>query len=176
MRSRGRLHAHAGSRGDSAIDHYARPEAFGLTFQQVQKYESGMNRMGSSRLQQAASILGVPVSYFFEGGDGGPFKSASNLSPSYVDDFVASEDGLRLALRQAQMESRELKRHVFLLCDCQRHRLPSTSIPALHFGKRLNSAAHRPELGALRTGGKEIMKAISLAIALFALPPWRISQ
>lgn len=47
-------------------------EAFGLTFQQVQKYESGMNRMGSSRLQQAASILGVPVSYFFEGGDGGP--------------------------------------------------------------------------------------------------------
>ena len=86
MRSRGRLHAHAGSRGDSAIDHYARPEAFGLTFQQVQKYESGMNRMGSSRLQQAASILGVPVSYFFEGGDGGTFKSASNLSPSYVDD------------------------------------------------------------------------------------------
>ena len=69
-------------------------EAFGLTFQQVQKYES---RMGSSRLQQAASILGVPVSYFFEGGDSGPFKSASNLSPSYVDDFVASEDGLRLA-------------------------------------------------------------------------------
>jgi transcriptional regulator with XRE-family HTH domain len=72
-------------------------EAFGLTFQQEQKYESGMNRMGSSRLQQAASILGVPVSYFFEGGDSGPFKSASNLSPSYVDDFVASEDGLRLA-------------------------------------------------------------------------------
>ncbi len=71
-------------------------EAFGLTFQQVQKYESGMNRMGSSRLQQAASILGVSVSYFFEGGDGGPFTS-SNLSPSYVDDFVASEDGLRLA-------------------------------------------------------------------------------
>ena len=52
--------------------------------------------MGSSRLQQAASILNVPVSYFFEGGADGPFESPSGLSPSYVDDFVASQDGLRL--------------------------------------------------------------------------------
>ena len=71
-------------------------EAFGLTFQQVQKYEKGMNRMGSSRLQHAADILGVPVSYFFEGGADGPFELPGGLSPSYVDDFVASEDGLRL--------------------------------------------------------------------------------
>ena len=70
---------------------------FGLTFQQVQKYEKGANRMGSSRLQQAAGILGVPVSYFFEGGADGPFNSASDVSSSYVDDFVASEEGLRLA-------------------------------------------------------------------------------
>lgn len=72
-------------------------EAFGLTFQQVQKYERGVNRMGASRLQQAADILGVPVSYFFEGGANGPFESPGGLSPTYVDDFVASADGLRLA-------------------------------------------------------------------------------
>jgi transcriptional regulator with XRE-family HTH domain len=39
--------------------------AFGLTFQQVQKYEKGMNRMGASRLQQAANILNVSVPFFF---------------------------------------------------------------------------------------------------------------
>jgi transcriptional regulator with XRE-family HTH domain len=45
-------------------------EAFGLTFQQVQKYEKGVNRMGSSRLQRAAEILEVSVPFFFEGGAG----------------------------------------------------------------------------------------------------------
>ena len=40
--------------------------ATGLTFQQIQKYERGTNRMGSSRLFQLASLLSVPVSYFFE--------------------------------------------------------------------------------------------------------------
>ena len=42
-------------------------DAIGLTFQQVQKYEKGTNRMGSSRLQQIANVLKVPVTFFFEG-------------------------------------------------------------------------------------------------------------
>ena len=70
-------------------------KALGLTFQQVQKYEKGANRMGSSRLQQAADVLGVAAAFFFEGAGGGPYGSA--LSPAYIDDFVASEEGLRLA-------------------------------------------------------------------------------
>lgn len=70
-------------------------ERLGLTFQQVQKYEKGMNRIGASRLQQAADILGVTVPYFFEGSDEGPYKGA--LSPSCIDDFVSSSEGLRLA-------------------------------------------------------------------------------
>src|SRR3954454_21170955 len=70
--------------------------AFGVSFQQVQKYEKGMNRMGSSRLQHAASILNIPVSYFFEGGADGTFESPSDLPPSYVGDFVTTSDGLRL--------------------------------------------------------------------------------
>jgi transcriptional regulator with XRE-family HTH domain len=45
-----------------------------LGFQQVQKYEKGVNRMGSSRLQQAADILGVTVPFFFEGATGGTYK------------------------------------------------------------------------------------------------------
>src|SRR4030081_2494432 len=71
--------------------------AFGLTFQQVQKYEKGVNRMGSSRLQQAADILEVAVPFFFEGSDGGPYKpDGKAVSPAYIDDFVSSDDGLRL--------------------------------------------------------------------------------
>ena len=42
-------------------------DALGLTFQQVQKYEKGTNRVGASRLQQIAQILQVPVAFFFEG-------------------------------------------------------------------------------------------------------------
>src|SRR2546423_13379469 len=45
-------------------------EALGLTFQQVQKYEKGTNRIGASRLQQISIILGVPVSFFFDGSPG----------------------------------------------------------------------------------------------------------
>jgi transcriptional regulator with XRE-family HTH domain len=73
-------------------------ERLGLTFQQVQKYEKGKNRMGASRLQQAADVLGVAVPFFFEGGTDGPFKSVGRApSSAYIDNFVASEDGLRLA-------------------------------------------------------------------------------
>jgi len=73
-------------------------DALGLTFQQVQKYEKGTNRMGASRLQQAADILGVAVPFFFEGAVGGTYKpDGSAPSPAYIDDFVTTSDGLRLA-------------------------------------------------------------------------------
>jgi transcriptional regulator with XRE-family HTH domain len=42
-------------------------EKLGITFQQIQKYEKGTNRIGASRLQQISQILQVPVSFFFEG-------------------------------------------------------------------------------------------------------------
>src|ERR1700710_1837820 len=43
----------------------------GLTFQQIQKYEKGANRIGASRLQAIGKILEVPVAYFFDGAPGG---------------------------------------------------------------------------------------------------------
>jgi transcriptional regulator with XRE-family HTH domain len=70
--------------------------ALGLTFQQVQKYEKGMNRMGVSRLQHAANILGVTVPFFFDGAPGGHELSKTAPSPAYVNEFVSSEEGLRL--------------------------------------------------------------------------------
>src|SRR3954453_19971957 len=65
-------------------------EALGLTFQQVQKYEKGVNRMGSSRLQHASEILRVSVPFFFEGAPGGHALSETAPSPAYVDEFVSS--------------------------------------------------------------------------------------
>jgi transcriptional regulator with XRE-family HTH domain len=92
------IDAHVGSRlrlrrVEQGMTQEKLADAFGLTFQQVQKCEKGMNRMGSSRLQHAASILNVPVSYFFEGGADGPFESPNDLSPSYIDNFVTTSDG-----------------------------------------------------------------------------------
>ena len=91
-------------------------EALGLTFQQIQKYEKGVNRIGASRLQQAADILGVPVSFFFEGGADVPFESdGSAPSPAYLDDFVSSEDGLRLAKAFMQIPRSALRLRIVAL-------------------------------------------------------------
>ena len=68
----------------------------GVTFQQVQKYEKGMNRISASRLQQAAHILDVSVPFFFEGAPGGYKLEEDAPSSAYVNEFVSSEDGLRL--------------------------------------------------------------------------------
>src|SRR5262245_3262599 len=67
-------------------------KAFGLSFQQVQKYEKGVNRIGSSRLQQAAQVLEVDIPFFVEGGPGNE-RDATPL-PSYVDEFVQVRTGL----------------------------------------------------------------------------------
>jgi transcriptional regulator with XRE-family HTH domain len=72
--------------------------ALGLTFQQVQKYEKGTNRIGASRLQQIAGILGVPVDFFFDGApqmqEGGGF--AEGPASGYVADFLSTAEGVQL--------------------------------------------------------------------------------
>src|SRR5690349_17989111 len=55
-------------------------DALGLTFQQVQKYEKGANRIGASRLQQIAHILQVPVSFFFEGAPSAPGAQVDGMA------------------------------------------------------------------------------------------------
>jgi transcriptional regulator with XRE-family HTH domain len=54
-------------------------EALGLTFQQVQKYERGANRVGASRLWEMSRVLEVPVSYFFEELGGAPSDASEGL-------------------------------------------------------------------------------------------------
>jgi transcriptional regulator with XRE-family HTH domain len=87
--------------------------ALGLTFQQVQKYEKGANRMGSSRLQHAADVLGVAVPFFFEGaGEGQPDGSAP--SPAYFD-VLATKEGRRLAKAFIRLRPEERRRIIDLV-------------------------------------------------------------
>src|SRR5512144_1595446 len=72
-------------------------EALGLTFQQIQKYEKGTNRVGASRLQQISEVLQVPVSFLFDGGPSGGIGgtgSTEGASPAYIADFLATSEGL----------------------------------------------------------------------------------
>ncbi len=75
-------------------------ENLGITFQQIQKYEKGTNRVGASRLQAIASILTVPVSFFFEDAPGQPHGGQPGLAEdsqtTYVVDFINSAEGLQL--------------------------------------------------------------------------------
>ena len=71
--------------------------------------------MGASRLQHAADILGVTVPFFFEGGADGPFESPSDLAPSYVDDFVTTSDGLRLAKAFMRIPKPAVRHHIVAL-------------------------------------------------------------
>jgi len=95
-------------------------DALGLTFQQVQKYEKGTNRIGASRLQQIAQILQVPVSFFFEGaphsaGHHGGMSEAP--SPGYVADFLATSDGLSLTKAFMRIKSSKLRRRIVDLVE-----------------------------------------------------------
>jgi len=88
-------------------------EALGLTFQQVQKYEKGTNRVGASRLQQISEILRVPVSFLFDGGPSGAVNSegfSEGSSPAYVSDFLATSEGLALTRAFTRITDAKMRR------------------------------------------------------------------
>jgi transcriptional regulator with XRE-family HTH domain len=101
-------------------------DALGLTFQQVQKYEKGTNRIGASRLQHISQILQAPVPFFFEGvtdASGVPptaqgtaeAPSPSQVSDSYVTDFFATSDGLFLMKAFMRIADPKLRRSIVRL-------------------------------------------------------------
>jgi transcriptional regulator with XRE-family HTH domain len=87
--------------------------ALGLSFQQVQKYEKGTNRIEASRLQHIASIQQVPISFFFEDAPG-----QSSILDEPCDDvsgFLATTDGLALTKAYMQIENAKLRRSIVAL-------------------------------------------------------------
>lgn len=94
-------------------------EHLGLTFQQVQKYEKGVNRIGASRLFDLARVLGVPVQFFY---DEVPDAQADNSAPiagfaeppseTYVIEFLSSREGMELNKAFARISDPRLRRAV----------------------------------------------------------------
>jgi len=92
-------------------------KALGLTFQQVQKYEKGTNRISASRLHRLASILQVTVPFFFEGAPQQSAKSQGKTEPDFVTEFLATHDGLTLTKAFMQIEDAKLRRRIVNLVE-----------------------------------------------------------
>ena len=95
-------------------------DALGLTFQQVQKYEKGTNRLSASKLQESANFLQVPVTFFFEGAPsvpGAPQAKGASPSPAYVTDFLATRDGLALIKAFMRIKDAKLRRRAVNLVE-----------------------------------------------------------
>ena len=94
-------------------------KALGLTFQQVQKYEKGVNRISASRLQHLCKILNVPVSFFFEG------APQTNGAPDPVEDgeataltaLLATPDGIALVTAYTRVRDPKVRRAIIALVE-----------------------------------------------------------
>ncbi len=89
-------------------------EAVGLTFQQIQKYERGANRMGSSRLYQFAEFLDVPISFFFDDMPGGVETRVVNgyIPSEEPDDVMARDETLELVRMYYAAKTPEVRKRL----------------------------------------------------------------
>jgi transcriptional regulator with XRE-family HTH domain len=84
-------------------------KAVGVSFQQIQKYEKGTNRIGASRLQKLAHALQVPISYFFQGvGD----ASVTNSDNDHILAFLGTAQGLALAKSFMRIKNPTIRRRI----------------------------------------------------------------
>ncbi|MEA2888117.1 MAG: hypothetical protein QOD11_2477 [Bradyrhizobium sp.] len=103
------------ARTERKISRITLGEAIGLTDQQIQKYETGINRIGASRLQHICTVLEIPVAYLFEGALGSP--PAKGGMPEDVVDFMESEEGMRLVAAFERITDRKMRRGIVRLTD-----------------------------------------------------------
>ena len=86
--------------------------ALGLTFQQVQKYERGTNRISASKLYETALALKVPVVHFFDGYDDGLVDFNESSSEQSVKDFLSTSEGVELAEAFPRIKNAKYRRKV----------------------------------------------------------------
>jgi len=103
-------------------------DAIGVAFQQVQKYEKGVNRVGSGRLYRIADTLKIPVTYFFDG-LAGPKKVAGNISGGL--EFVRTAGTLRL-LRAFEKMDRRAQGHFLALIEIMTSGRKASRPPSIH--------------------------------------------
>jgi transcriptional regulator with XRE-family HTH domain len=109
------IDVHVGSRirmwrTERKISRITLGEAIGLTDQQIQKYETGTNRIGASRLQRICAVLEIPVSFLFEG-ELGPSPGESGM-PQDIIDFMESEEGVRFVAAFSRITDRKMRRGI----------------------------------------------------------------
>jgi transcriptional regulator with XRE-family HTH domain len=96
-------------------------DAIGITFQQIQKYESGANRVGASRLQQISEALGVSPFYFFEGaptvGTRAPTPIEGELSERAIVSFLGTRDGAALVRGFLAIKQKPIRRALIDFID-----------------------------------------------------------
>jgi transcriptional regulator with XRE-family HTH domain len=85
-------------------------DLLGLTFQQVQKYEKGINRIGAGRLFEIARILDVPIDFFYDGV--GPPSDGVGEARAPVMEFVSSTEGLQLSLAFMKIRDPKVRKRV----------------------------------------------------------------
>jgi transcriptional regulator with XRE-family HTH domain len=89
-------------------------DKLGITFQQIQKYEKGSNRVSAGRLKQIAEILEVPVSFFFEGASGND-DATKNINEAF--NFLETAASVRLVRAFAEIENQNIRSSIVTLVE-----------------------------------------------------------
>lgn len=116
-----------------AISQETLGQKVGVTFQQIQKYEKGANRVGASRLSQIAAALNVEVSYFFEGQQAGTIQAVpgSDRDFSGVREFLSTREGVDLITAFVAIGNPQVRHHIIKLTQAlARSDRPEASDPA----------------------------------------------
>ena len=92
-------------------------DKIGVTFQQVQKYEIGRNRMGASRLEQAAAALDVPISFFFDGAAAGAPKMTGKNAAASVFGLIQTSGAVRMVKAFHKIRSRKSRQILVEICE-----------------------------------------------------------
>jgi transcriptional regulator with XRE-family HTH domain len=119
-------------------------DALDLTFQQVQKYEKGANRIGASRLRHISQILQVPVEFFFEGAPHARVQHHAHTdapSAQYVSDYLATSDGLQLTKAFMQIPNASAIHRQ----SCRAPRRPRRSVIRYHRPNQHKYRHHRAQ-------------------------------
>ena len=101
----------------SGLSQTSLAEQLGVTFQQVQKYEKGVNRVGAGRLTKIAKVLGVPVSSFFGAHDTSPMERSERGTASSPLKLLTVPGALRLLRAYAQLNDGKMRRSIVELVE-----------------------------------------------------------
>ena len=92
-------------------------KAVGVTFQQVQKYEKGVNRVSASRLQEIANVLKVRPDFFFEEASAKAIGNSDSRETAIIEGFISSRDGIALSKAFINITDTKIRRSIVALVE-----------------------------------------------------------